>query len=162
MNKQMQIIREVNIEAELFYEESVKLGMHAANVLTKGHRSQMTGLENIADTALKSADIFDYIKRQTARFADWKQGDQKSGEPDTPFGLRLKKSLEDLKKQQNDLCSAQRLNIGNETPADKHLRQQVYILLIRQFVHQMVVHYEFHLNFPNGVVEGSKSRNAHA
>jgi hypothetical protein len=161
MNKQMQIIREVNIEAEAFYEESVKLGMHAANVLTKGHRSQMTGLENIADTALKTADIFDYIKRQTARFTDWQQGDQKSGQPDTPFGLRLKKALEDLKGRRDDLCNTQCLNIGDETPSNRHLRQQVYLLLIRQFIHQMVVHYEFHLNFPNGA-EGSKSRNAHA
>jgi hypothetical protein len=161
MNKQMQIIREVNIEAEDFYPQAVDLGMHAANVLTRGHRSQMTGLENIADTALKAADIFDYIKRQTARFSDWQQGDQKSGQSDMPFGLRLKKALEDLKVRRDNLCDAQRLNIGNETPEDKYLRQHVYLLLIRQFIQQMVVHYEFHLNFPNGQ-GGSRRRNAHA
>ena len=161
MNKQMQIIREVNIEAEAFYDEAIQLGIHAANVLTKGHRSQMTGLENIADTALKTADIFDYIKRQTARFSDWQQGDQKSGQPDKPFGLRLKKALEDLKDRRDVLCSSERLAIGDEKHEDKFLRQHVYLLLIRQFIHQMVVHYEYHLNFPNEQ-EGSKCRNAHA
>lgn len=159
MNKQMQIIREVNIEAEEFYQQAIDLGMHAANVLTKGHRSQMTGLENIANTAQKTTDVFDYIKRQTARFSDWQQGDQNAEQPDMPFGLRLKKALEGLKQQREDLCTPERLDISNETPADKHLRQRVYLLLIRQFIHQMVVHYEFHLNFPNGV-EGSENNNA--
>jgi hypothetical protein len=161
MNKQMQIIREVNVEAEEFYQQAVDLGMHAANVLSKGHRSQMTGLENIADTALKAADVFDYIKRQTARFSDWQQGDKKSGQSDIAFGLRLITALEELKKRRDNLCDPKRLDIGDETPENKHARQYVYLLLMRQFIHQMVVHYEFHLNFPNGL-EGSKSGNAHA
>lgn len=161
MNKQMQIIREVNIEAEEFYQQAIDLGRHAANVLTKGHRSQMTGLENIADTALKTADVFDYIKRQTARFPDWQQVDPKSEQPDIAFGLRLITTLEALKSRRDNLCDAKRLDIGEKTPKDKHLRQYVYLLLIRQFIHQMVVHYEFYLNFPNGI-EGSKRSNAHA
>ena len=49
MNPEMKIIREVNIQAENFYNEAVKLGDHAAYALKAQHRSQMTNLENIAD-----------------------------------------------------------------------------------------------------------------
>ena len=49
MNQKMKIIREVNNQAELFYNDAVRLGDYAASMLTNRHRSQMTSLENIAD-----------------------------------------------------------------------------------------------------------------
>ena len=52
-HREIKIIIEVNDAAEQFYPESVKLGMHAAKVITKKHRSQLTGLENVADSALR-------------------------------------------------------------------------------------------------------------
>ena len=81
-NKPGEDIREVNIQAEEFYKDAVDLGTHAAYTLKDNHRSQMTGLENIAESALKYSDIFDYIKRQTARYSYWQQGPEheKSGE----------------------------------------------------------------------------------
>lgn len=142
MNKEMRIIREVNREAEEFYPQATELGDHAAYALQRVHRSQMTGLENIADTALKTADIFDYIKRQTARFSYWQKGFPGHGDQAAQaFGLRLNDTLSNLTQRLNVLC--QRLEVGNETDQDRYLRQRIYLLLIRQFIRQMVVQYEF-------------------
>ena len=138
---QVKIIREVNIQAEEFYKDAVELGIHAAYALKVNHRSQMTGLENIAESALKYSDIFDYIKRQTARYSYWQQGPEheKSGEA---FGERLLNYLErELSNRRDSMCK--RLSIGDKTDEDKQVRRRLYLLLIRQFVRQMVVQYEY-------------------
>jgi len=138
---QVKIIREVNIQAEEFYKDAVELGIHAAYALKVNHRSQMTGLENIAESALKYSDIFDYIKRQTARYPYWQQGPEheKSG---VAFGERLLNYLErELVNRRESVCK--RLSIGDKTDEDKQLRRRLYLQLIRQFVRQMVVQYEY-------------------
>jgi hypothetical protein len=61
MNSEMKIISEVNIQAEDFYDDAVALGDLAAVMLEENHRSQMTSLENIAESTLKTSDVFDYI-----------------------------------------------------------------------------------------------------
>jgi hypothetical protein len=152
MNREMQIIREVNIQAESFYQDSVRLGDHAASVIGRSRRSQMTGLENIADSALKTSDIFDYIKRQTARFSFWRQNFPTEKLPEKErhitdsmaFGERLIHHLQtDLGGRRNTICDSKHLNIDESTDENQHLRRQVHLLLIRQFVHQMVAQYEF-------------------
>jgi hypothetical protein len=152
MNREMQIIREVNIQAEMFYPDASKLGDHAAFVIGRSRRSQMTGLENIADSALKTSDIFDYIKRQTARFSFWRQSfphDNQTGAArdatDTmAFGERLIHHLQDALAERRDvICGPDRLNIDKSTYENEHLRRQIHLLLIRQFIHQMVAQYEF-------------------
>ena len=148
MNKQMQIVREVNVQAEIFYEDAVQHGDHAAYALTKAHRSQMTGLENIAESVLKASDILDYIKRQTARFPYWRQSFPGEKPSDEAFGERLKNYLEgELLKKRNAICNAKVLNIGEETDEDKTLRRHIYLLLIRQFIRQMVAEYEYRVSF---------------
>lgn len=146
MNPEMKVIREVNIQAENFYEDAARLGDHAAFALKASHRSQMTSLENIAESTLKSSDVFDYIKKQTARFPYWRQSapGQSNGEG---FGERLKIYLEkELKQRLEGMCSAKRLNIGNATDEEKQERRRVYLLLIRQFIRQMVVQYEYQVS----------------
>lgn len=148
MNKEMQIIREVTIQAENFYEDAVQLGNHAAYVLTKAHRSQMTGLENIAESALKASDILDYIKRQTARTLSWRQVFPGEKPSDEAFGERLKNYLEkELGRKRDAICRLKTLEIGNETDEDKTLRRHVYLLLIRQFIRQVVAEYEYRVSF---------------
>src|SRR5579884_2610896 len=146
MNSEMKIIREVNIQAEDFYDDAVALGDLAAVMLKEKHRSQMTSLENIAESTLKTSDVFDYIKKQTARFSFWRQsppGQNNSG----GFGERLRTYLEnDLKKRLNDICSPQRLNIGNAAGEDMQERRRIYLLLIRQFIRQLVVEYEYQVS----------------
>lgn len=155
MNREMQIILEVNIQAEKFYDQAIRLGEHAAFVLGRDRRSQMTGLENIADSALKKTDIFDFIKRQTARFPFWRQSipREKQANPtsnavdDMGFGERLLYYLEQkLVENLDEVCDKERLNIGKQTDDDQYLRRRIYLLLIRQFIHQMVAMYEFQVS----------------
>jgi hypothetical protein len=146
MNSEMKIIREVNIQAEDFYDDAVALGDLAAVMLKEKHRSQMTSLENIAESTLKTSDVFDYIKKQTARFPYWRQsapGQNNSG----GFGERLRTYLEnDLKKRLENICGPQRLNIGNAAGEDMQERRRIYLLLIRQFIRQLVVEYEYQVS----------------
>ncbi len=173
MNEAMKIVREINIEAELFYGEAQKLGKHAADALTGKRRSQMTGLENVAENALKTSDIFDYIKRQIARSAegkDWRAPEKKAieqpaaqaeQEEQQGFGARLKTYLEkDMEHRRDRVCG--RINIAgaNDRPtrtkskeddqaqraklqADRWKRQDIHLRLMRQFIRQMVIQYEY-------------------
>ena len=164
MKKEMQIILEVSDQAENFYEDAIQLGDHAAYALKARHRSQMTGLENIAESTFKSSDVLDYIKRQTARFSYWRQSfpkdlsnqrfneHPKQSEESDPshkgFGERLKLYLEkDLVDKRNVICNERHLNIGNKTDEDRQLRRRIYLLLIRQFLSQMVAQYEYRVSF---------------
>ncbi len=145
MNPEMRIIREVNVEAENFYEDAISLGDHAAFAL-KGrnqdrHRAQITGLISIAESALKTSDVFDYIKKQMARVAEWQL--PASGQPDTTpgFGERLNRYLEQNLAQKLDaLCK--RLEEGKIT-VDPQKRRHIHLLLIRQFLRQMAIEYEY-------------------
>lgn len=143
MNTEMQILREVNLAAEIFYQDAVERGKHAAYVLTRAHRSQMTGLENIAESAPKVSDILDYIKRQTARFPYWRQvfpGGEKPS--DEAFGERLINYLEkDLAEKRDAICNT--LKIGEQGDQHKTWRRYTYLLLIRQFIRQVVAEYEY-------------------
>src|SRR6266853_6221189 len=134
MNHEMKIIYEVSNQAENYYEDAIDLGDHAAHVLRAVHRSQMTSLENIAESTFKTSDVFDFIKKQTARFSYWRQsmpenpsssGNKKVNQG---FGLRLKEFLEqDLKKAAEELCDPSRLDIGNTTDKDKQKRRRIHL-----------------------------------
>ncbi len=144
MNPEMKIIREVSVEAEDFYDKAVELGQHAADALKSRHRSQMTGLENIAESTFKTSDVFDYIKKQTARFPHWRQSpERRSAAPG--FGESLQIYLEGkLAERRDDVCK--RLGIGDTSYEHKQERRRVYLLLIRQFIRSMVVEYEYQVS----------------
>ncbi|QBD78668.1 hypothetical protein EPA93_22840 [Ktedonosporobacter rubrisoli] len=147
MNKEMLIIYLVNRYAEGFYEDAVALGCHAAKVVGEKHRSQMTGLENIANSALKYTDVLDYIKRQTARFDYWRKGYEYAANPDIGFGKRLLDYLSDsLQGKRDGICRNAELQkaVPDEEEMEQ-VRRRVYILLIRQFIRQMVIQYEFNV-----------------
>ncbi len=150
MKREMQIILEVTQQAEHFYEDAIQLGDHAAYALKAKHRSQMTGLETLAESALKASDVLDYVKRQTARFSYWR-------EPFPPdpsnqsFGERLKESVEKKLAERRDvICGKERLKIGDKTDGEQRLRRRIYMLLIRQFLRQMIVQYEYRVSFEKG------------
>ena len=152
MNPEMKIISEVSNQAENHYEDAIALGDHAAHVLRVAHRSQMTGLENIAESAFKTSDVFDFIKKQTARFSYWRQSMPESqsssgNKANQPFGIRLKEYLEqNLKQAADELCGPSHLNIGDATDKEKQERRRIHLLLIRQFIRQMVAQYEFRVS----------------
>lgn len=149
------IIMRVNEKAEDLYEDALELGSIAAKSFPeKGsdrqnkHRAQLTGLENIADTTLKFTDILDYIKKQIARQQAWRNiylG--KTGGVSKSLGEGLKTYIEQrLKNEANQICDD--LHIGETLVEDKRDRQLVYLQLIRQFVRQIVVQYEYRINMP--------------
>lgn len=147
MNPEMKIIREVSIQAENFYDDAVKLGDHAAYALKAPHRSQMTSLENIAESTFKTSDIFDYIKKQTSRFSYWRQPMREQKDSELGFGERLKNYLEsEITKRLATICGPKHLNIGDTTDEEKQERRRIYLLLIRQFIRQMVVEYEYQVS----------------
>jgi hypothetical protein len=153
MNPEMKIIREVSIQAENFYDDAIKLGDHAAYALKAAHRSQMTSLENIAESTFKTSDIFDYIKKQIARFSYWRLPYKDSY---TGFGERMKNYLEnDLSVRLRRICDSNHLNIGDTTDEQKQERNRIFLLLIRQFIRQMVVEYEYQVS-PLGADAGRR------
>jgi hypothetical protein len=144
VNRRTMIKLQVNNEAVDFYPMSQKLGELAAKTFSqendKGRdrqRAQMTGLENIAETTQKWTDVLDYIKKQMARPRGWtKIYDGES------FGESLKNYIEvELSKSVTRICN--RVQIGDESYEDKQDRQQVYLYLIRDFIRQVVVQYEY-------------------
>jgi len=148
MNREMQIIIEVTNQAENFYEDAVRIGDHAAYVMKDGHRSQLTNLETIADSALKASDVLDYIKRQIARDTRWRQRFPLDHTSNLGFGERLKLYLEqDLAQRRKAVC--ERLKIGETTDEEHTLRRRIYLLLMRQFLRQVVVQYEYKVYLEN-------------
>ena len=161
-HRRTKMIIRVNEEAEKFYSKAQELGLLAvesfreqqSNSKKEQHRSQMTGLENIAETTMKVSDVLDYIKKQTARQQGWKTV-YESGRlimtlkqyQDKCFGEILKTYIEnDLKSIREEIC--RNIGIGDQSYEDQRDRQQVYLHLIRQFVRQIVVQYEYQVNKP--------------
>ena len=163
MNKDMRRVREINIQAEAFYNDAVELGDHAAKAFhdlnsskRNSHRSQMTELENIAEGALKTSDIFDYIKKQIARFDYWRKDVQGKINVQEGFGELLKKYLEEkIAERRGVVCK--KIGVAKETDEDKYMRQQVYLQLIRQFIRQMVVQYEYRVSQEEEVSNGANA-----
>jgi hypothetical protein len=139
--RRLQLMRQIAIHADLFYTDSEKLGQDAAAALTRRRRSQMTGLETMANGALKVADVLDYIKARTARSPAGKDWQYKPDHQQNGLGHQLIRFLTgDLKTNHRDpVCSA----LG--VPGDGSEAQQIYLELIRTFIHQMVIQYEYTL-----------------
>lgn len=145
-NLELKIIIEVSAKAENLYNKVVPLGDHAAYALKKFHRSQMTGLENIAEGTLKAVDVLDYIKRQTARYKYWRE--PFPPQSTVPFGQRLLSFFEQELLMHSDLIS-KRLELADATDEQKQLHRRIYLLLIRQCIHHLVIQYEFRVNIPD-------------
>jgi hypothetical protein len=138
------IMLRINEQAELFYDKSQELGILAAQSFTEErgeerqqrHRSQMTNLENIAETTSKATDVLDYIKKQIARQEEWRNKN---------FGEILKSYIEsNLKADVPIICAS--VGIDDKTDEDRRERRRIYLLLIRQFIRQIVVRYEYHVS----------------
>ena len=135
MNQQMKILREVAqiVDTNDFYNRAKEFGEKASDAFGSRHRNQMTNLENIANSTLKVTDVLDYIKKQVARSnknETWRKHN---------FGKRVKEHIEqNLCTQRRDIC--RELEGIEETSLEG---QRIYLNLIREFVRQLVVHYEY-------------------
>jgi len=150
MKKRIELITRINKQAssEEFYKKSQEIGMLAALSFQEEqergkqrHRAQITGLENIAETTLKVTDVLDYIKRQTARQKGWQK---EVGAQKERFGVALKHYIEKgLEPFVDNVCHG---FIDSTTDAGKQERQEAYLELIRQFIRQLVVQYEYQVS----------------
>ncbi len=133
MTNRMKIIHEVAgaADKEDFYGRACKFGGLAAQVIGEDKRAQITGLEGVANDSMKVTDVFNYIKTRTARQREWREQN---------FGFDLLAYLEkDMGSKRNELIG--KLAIARDTQES----QEVYILLIREFVRQLAAQYEFAL-----------------
>ncbi|MBU0496244.1 MAG: hypothetical protein KKA73_07105 [Chloroflexi bacterium] len=136
MNEQirMRMLREVALRADGFYPTAERLGHKAAKELTERKRAQITGLESIANSALKTSDVFDFIKIRTARQKEWQNGH---------WGSELLKFLsQDLRRHREQICAVLQVEPQSAEGLEVHL------LLIREFVRQLAAHYEYDCQFP--------------
>ena len=113
----------------------------------------MTNLENIANSTLKVTDVLDYIKKQVA-----KSEKNKMWQKDN-FGPKVKEHIEqNLCAQRRAIC--ERLEGIEEKSLDG---QRIYLDLIREFVRQLVVHYEYQATIGgehDGIDNGSGTENS--
>ncbi|NJN68121.1 MAG: hypothetical protein HC884_16120 [Chloroflexaceae bacterium] len=143
------MLREVALAADAFYKKAEELGQQAFASLGREKRSQITGLESLANSTQKTSDVFNYIKTRTARQKEWRKKD---------FGKDLLLYLETtLATERNNIVAnlkAQKIEL------DAHQQKEVYLLLIRAFVAQLAAQYEF-AAIANGEGETSKTKGAH-
>ena len=134
MNQQMKILKEIAQIADSndFYTSAQKFGEVASKAFGSRHRNQLTNLENIANSTFKVTDVLNYIKKQVAR------AERNKTWRNTSFGVDLKKNIEEtLHVRRSRVC--QILGI-QENSVDG---QRIYLELTREFVRQLVVHYEY-------------------
>ena len=135
MNQRMKIVKEVAQVADRddFYARAKKLGEIASRAFGERHRSQMTSLENIANSTLKVTDVLDFIKKQFAKAKPnehWRKED---------FGDELKRHIEqNLRKRREEIC-----HVLEGVEEESIEGQRIYLSLIREFVRQLVIHYEY-------------------
>ncbi|VFU18280.1 hypothetical protein SCFA_4010004 [anaerobic digester metagenome] len=143
MKKQLTILQLLNLAADEFYEEAKHMGRLANHALSTKGRSQMKGLERVANSLVKVSDIFDNVKKQTARHEEWQTDN---------FGQQLLTFLEqDLRTRTEDIVKQAQEAI-RESETDQHPteitaldKQEIYIRLCQEYVRQLVVHYEYAL-----------------
>lgn len=144
MNQDMLFLQEVAIQADAFYEQGEQFGGWAAEAL-KNQRSQITNLENIVNTSLKVSDVLNYLKKQTAKARQnvgWRQIPPNNINNTSQNGLG-KAMIEfignDLKNRRDTVCNKVSRN-GVEITEER--KQEIYLLLIREFIRQVAAQYE--------------------
>lgn len=125
----IKMLRQVALRADGFYAKAEELGRQAANALTRDKRSQISNLEGIANSALKTSDVFDFVKTRTARQKEWRPG--KWG-PDLLTYLSR-----DLRTDRRVICDKLDVDVEGAEGLEVHL------MLIREFVRQLAAHYEY-------------------
>src|SRR5581483_2602929 len=122
------------------------------------HRAQLTGLENIAETAHKVSEVLDFIKKQFARpgLDAWRKPVRGKR-----FGEEVKNFIEqNLKEEARNICLELALPAQGEE--GQRYEQEIYLELIRQFIRQLVVHYEYLVQYTSlNTQDKEVSRDAH-
>jgi len=133
MKNRMKIHKSVAAQTstEEFYHKAENLGAKAANIFEDKGKTQLNNLLNVTNSSMKVTDIIDYIKRQI--------GHGNRGFEKDNFGDELINFLYDeLKIVRNNIASELK-----ELELDEYQLQQIHLLLCRQFINSMVIHYNY-------------------
>ena len=134
--RRLEKLRAVAVQADALYNRAESLGAKAAKALSGKKRSQITGLESIANCALKTTDVFDFVKLRSARQKEWRS---------EGLGQELLEFLNDgLRPAKQRICRNLDIDAGSAEGLEVHL------MLIREFVRQLAAHYEYACQFPGG------------
>lgn len=137
MKREMLFVREVAIQADNFNSDSERFGKWAAQAFRDG-RSQIKGLENVANSTLKVSDVLDYLKKQTAKSSagqKWRHSFAQA-----QLGPALIAFISgDLKTKRDTISNKIAADTGQA--ANDAEKQQVYLALIREFVRQIAAQY---------------------
>ena len=134
MKNRMKIHKAIAVQTskEEFYLKAEELGTKAAKIFTEGKgKAQLNNLLNVVHSSTRVTDTIDYIKRQI--------GHGNRGFEKDDFGNELIHFLySELKIVRNSISSELKdLNL------DEYQLQQIHLLLCRQFINSMVIHYNY-------------------
>ncbi len=144
MKREMLFVHEVAIQSDTFYDEGAKFGQWAARALGGRRRSQITGLESIANSSLKVSDVLDYLKKQTAKAKageEWRHNNEARQE----LGQQLIAFITGkLREKRETVCNS--VARSTEQAATEREKQQVHLALIREFIRQVAAQYELEVS----------------
>jgi len=133
-NRELRLVRAVALAADQHYNDAERIGRAAAQSFAeqgRGGRSQVTGLEAVANSALRVTEIFNYIKKQVGKDSkgeSWRRND---------FGRNLLEFLDQkLSKTVSEFDIQPPVQDGAE-------RQRAHLLLARAFLQAVAAHFEF-------------------
>jgi len=128
VKRRMQIIRLVSLKADSFYEDTQELARQGQKALEEMGKSQLKNLKGVADYALKVSDVLNYIKQQGARHSGWRKDN---------FADKLITKIEGkVRKDMEETCSQL-----TSPPASELEKQEIYLMLIREYMKQFTTHY---------------------
>jgi len=134
MKNNMRIHKAISVQTskEEFYNKAEELGTRAAKIFKEGKgKTQLNSLLNLVNSSLRVTDTINYIKRQI--------GHRNRGFEEDNFGNDLIDFLyNDLKIIKNSIASELKHLELNDYEV-----QQIHLLLCRQFISSMVIHYNY-------------------
>lgn len=129
------IRRRISAFSDAYYHDSKKLGEIAWQAFQGNSNSQLRGLENIANSTIRSSDILDYIKIQTGRSRPTTKWRHKA------FGETL------IEKMENQLPSDAQVvldfvkgEVKDHQLVEDDLRR-IHIILCRELIKHTIANY---------------------
>lgn len=127
MKRRMEITKIVALKVDSFYNDTMDLVRNAQGAAREIKNSQLEKLRGVSECATKVSDVLNYIKRQAARRESWVEDD---------FADKLlDKVANRLRKDMEEVCSQL-----SGSPADEAEKQQIHLMLIREYIDQVVAH----------------------
>ncbi len=147
MAKRMKIRKEVAFQLDTLTSEAERFGVAASLAFGRDRgKAQLRNLQNIANSTLKVSDVFDYIKRQTARMWEWrKEVTIETEQKANPLTVRFGPDILAFFKTKSGILENRKRIVDKLAIADPFVQQEMYLDLMRDFIKQLVIHFEWDL-----------------